>query len=283
VRFITKKETSYIGKCIYCDATGDNLSDEHVSPLALNGKLVLEKASCSDCSKITSKLELHVLREMWGAARMATRFSSRHSKRKDTTYPLIVIKNGSKKTLRVPLRDALKIIELPIYLLPAILNKQSTMNKTRLVSKDQFIFEESKETLAKRLNVDEVCSPEFDPNIFMRFIAKCALGYAIEQYGFNAFEAFFIRDGILGRTDDLGQWVGSPTTRELPIRNTPMSVGFRILPDNNVGVRLKLFARYDGAEYIVIVGQMKTYFSEQYRLIKNNSEVPRSIQHTMLE
>jgi hypothetical protein len=51
-----------------------------------------------------------------------------------------------------------------------------------------------------------------------------------------------------------------------------MSGGFRILPNNDVLVRIKLFPRFDGAEYIVVVGKMKQFHADQYRLIKDKRE-----------
>jgi hypothetical protein len=53
-----------IGRCIYCDASGVALSDEHVIPFALNGNLVIEDASCEDCRKLTSANEGIIARRM---------------------------------------------------------------------------------------------------------------------------------------------------------------------------------------------------------------------------
>jgi hypothetical protein len=55
-----------------------------------------------------------------------------------------------------------------------------------------------------------------------------------------------------------------------------MSVGFKIRPDNDVLVRIKLFPRFDGAEYITVVGKMKEFHAIQYRLIKADREAPRA-------
>jgi 5-methylcytosine-specific restriction endonuclease McrA len=39
------------GRCIYCGSTGP-LKDEHIIPLSLGGKAVIEAASCGDCEAI---------------------------------------------------------------------------------------------------------------------------------------------------------------------------------------------------------------------------------------
>jgi hypothetical protein len=213
---------------------------------------------------------------MWGAARAEMGYRTRHKKGADDLYPLTVIRDGVKTSREVPLGDALKIIELPIFKIPAILDGRAFPDDIECISKDQFVLVEQREDLAKRLGVDEVCLPDCDPDTFARFVAKCSYGYSIERYGFEAFESIYVRSAILGITKDIGRWVGSPDTREFPVRKTPMSVGFKIPPNNDVLVRIKLFSRFHGAEYITVVGKMKQFHADQYRLIKAGREAPRA-------
>jgi hypothetical protein len=203
-------------------------------------------------------------------------YRTRNKKRADELYPLTVIRDGIKTVQEVSLKDALKIIELPIFKAPAVLDGRVAPENIECISNDQIILVEQQESLAKRIGVDAICPPDLDPDKFARFIAKCSFGYAIERYGFVAFESIYIQSAILGITKDIGQWVGSPGTRELPIRKTPMSVGFRILPNNDVVVRIKLFPLFDGAEYITVVGKMKPFQADQYRLIRGGREAARA-------
>jgi hypothetical protein len=274
VRFVTEKESTHIGRCIYCDKTEGTLTEEHVSPYGLNGCITLLDASCNECNKATTKVEEYVLRRMWGAARAEMGYRTRNKKGEDDLYPLTVIVNGAKIVRKVPLGDALKVIELPIFKAPSILDGRAIADPIECISKDQFVLVEQREGLAKRLDVDEVCPPDCNPEIFARFVAKCAYGYSIERYGIDSFESVYVRSAILENTRDVGRWVGSPDTRELPVRGTPMSGGFKILPDNDVLVRIKLFPRFDGAEYITVVGKMKEFHANQYRLIKAGREAP---------
>ena len=55
-----------------------------------------------------------------------------------------------------------------------------------------------------------------------------------------------------------------------------MSCGFRIFPNNDVLVRIKLFPRFDGAEYVAVVGRMKQFHADQYRWIRGGSEAKRA-------
>jgi hypothetical protein len=187
-----------------------------------------------------------------------------------------VVRNSVKATLQVPLKDALKIVELPIFGPPAILGGGIAPDRIECISKDQFVLVETMEDLAKRIGVDEVCPPDFDPDIFARFVAKCSLGYAVERYGIDAFESVYVHSAILGSAKSVGLWVGSPDFREFPVRKTPMSGGFRILLDDDVLVRIKLFPRFDGAEYVTVVGKMKQFHADQYRLIKGRNEAVKA-------
>ncbi len=211
---------------------------------------------------------------MWGAARTEMGYRTRNKKGPDELYPITAIQGGIKTVRKVQLKDALKTIELPIFRPPAVLDGRAD-STIECLSKDQFDLVEQRKVLARRLGVDEVCSPELDPAKFARFIAKCCFGYAVERYGIDAFESVYVRSAILGITNDVGRWVGSPDTREFPVRNTPMSGGFRILLDNDVLVRIKLFPRFDGAEYVTVVGKMKQLHAD-YRLVKDGREAGRA-------
>jgi hypothetical protein len=200
-------------------------------------------------------------------------FRTRDKKaRRGRLYPLTVIRNGIRQELKVPLADAIRVIELPIFEQAAALDRRCYLGGINCISKDSFVLKESKEQLASRLGVDEVCAPSFDPEVFARFVAKVCLGYAIERYGIGAFEVIYVRDAILGKSHDVGMWVGSPLSRELRVRETPMSIAFKILQDNDVIVRVKLFPRFDGAEYITVIGKMGQFHADQYRLVRFGRE-----------
>jgi hypothetical protein len=72
------------GACIYCGRNDVPLTDEHVVPLSLGGKHVLQDASCPLCADITKKFEQDVAREMWGDARNSYNAPSRRKKLRKT-------------------------------------------------------------------------------------------------------------------------------------------------------------------------------------------------------
>lgn len=97
---------------------------------------------------------------------------------------------------------------------------------------------------------------------FARLIAKMAYGYAVERYGLAAFEDVYVIPAILGESDDIGRWVGCPDSREFPVRQCSVSVGFKIIPGDDLVVRLKMFPQFDGAEYVVVVGKVKAIYRD---------------------
>jgi hypothetical protein len=50
----------------------------------------------------------------------------------------------------------------------------------------------------------------------------------------------------------------------------------RILSNNDVLVRIKFFPRFDGAEYIAVVGRMKQFHADQYRRIRGGPEAKKA-------
>lgn len=90
-----------VGYCIYCGST-DQLSDEHVIPLGLGGRLVLPRSSCSRCSSKTSKLERTCLRTMYGPLRLLYGLPSRRKNSRPEALQLKVKKTEQSEWEYVP-------------------------------------------------------------------------------------------------------------------------------------------------------------------------------------
>src|SRR5689334_18494616 len=81
-----------VGRCIYC-GTGDDLTDEHVIAFGLKGHLLLPKASCRKCARITGWVEQQCLRHMLGPFRRRLNFPTRKPKERVTHLPLHVVQH----------------------------------------------------------------------------------------------------------------------------------------------------------------------------------------------
>ena len=83
-----KRRFQPVGQCIYC-GRGESLSDEHVIPFGLGGKLVLPKASCPACADKTKAFEQRLLRGHWWAYRRTVGMKSRRPGEQPDTFPVI--------------------------------------------------------------------------------------------------------------------------------------------------------------------------------------------------
>lgn len=261
-RVITKKQPKKIGKCIYCGTTEGKLSEEHITPYALNGALTLLKASCTACQTITSAIEKTVLRGELLAARAALKTQTRRPKERLKPYPMLIEQNGSIKQINVTWEHHWKVIRLPIFPVPACIDGRPYTSGIQSTSMDVFELHERADDIAKKHGADRIVPPELDVKSFARFVAKMAYGYAVERHGLEAFERVFVLPAILGTSDDIGRWVGCSDIREFGVRNCNVSLGFRILPGDALLVKLKMFPLFNGAEYIVIVGQIKPLYRD---------------------
>jgi hypothetical protein len=93
-----------IGSCIYCSSS-NGLSDEHVLAYSLGGSLILEDASCEECSDITKKFEQICARNMFGSFRAINRLPTRHKHERPKELDLLVEGPTGKQTIQVPVPD----------------------------------------------------------------------------------------------------------------------------------------------------------------------------------
>jgi hypothetical protein len=56
--------TIYMPRCHFCEHEFDRLSEEHVFPAALGGKLVLRNCVCTECNNGFSEFETPLAREL---------------------------------------------------------------------------------------------------------------------------------------------------------------------------------------------------------------------------
>ncbi len=201
---------------------------------------------------------------MFFAARAALRTRTRRPKDREKPYPMFVERAGQIEKVDALWQDHWKIIQLPIFPPPAFIDGRTYTGGIECISMDTFELGERGEEIARRHNADRVLPPTYSSEDFARFIAKMAYGYAVERYGIDAFEKVYVLPAILGDSNDIGRWVGCSDRRELPIRQCIISVGFKIIPNDNLIVKIKMFAQFDGAEYVVVIGKVKEVYRNYF-------------------
>ena len=213
-----KRRKSSVNECVYCGAR-ENLSDEHIIPLGLGGKLTLRKASCKACAVATGKLEQSLLRGHWWSARQYHGIvSGRHKE----TVPDLKVKlhdaDGSFRTATIPLREQTLtlIFEFPT---PTIINGKTSYDEPYASSVDAKALGPTPKSVTidgKRHLVSSTEKIEFPVNFdagkLARFLAKVAHSYAISRRGLGACHEYFLPEFILGRTVGLLTYVGGKSS-----------------------------------------------------------------------
>jgi hypothetical protein len=177
----------------------------------LNGPWTLLRASCGECSKITTRFERDVMRCLWPDVRNVLAMQSRRRDKRSATIPLEVHRDGVRETMQVPRTQFPTYLMTPLFPAPTILGV------------DTPIANGSVELLAMHL-----CGPTFEEasnaypgchfvgthinfsiGAFLQLLAKIGFCAAVAAVGLGAFTSTPIRKVILGTDTDITRWVGS--------------------------------------------------------------------------
>ena len=118
-----------VGECIYCGSL-ENLTNEHIIPLSLNGTDVLPAASCDECAGITSKFERIVARDMYGNLRNKLGYTTRRKKLRPTSLPVSFrTPDGATKSFQYTLAELPINFSIAYLPPPGILTGVTLMDK----------------------------------------------------------------------------------------------------------------------------------------------------------
>lgn len=217
------KEFPPVDRCIYCGAT-DDLTKEHVVPLGIAGhSMILERASCRACAKITGGIEGAVLEGSLGILREKFSSPTRHKSRRTGI---------SRRTLAI--RDehgqwvGTGTLDVPVAQLPAICMFPQ-LNAPRIFAAPDaadgwtgtfWLWQEhvpvpapiASSTSGAGIHIGKV-----NPQLFARFLAKIAHGYAVAYLGVDGFTPF-LPEVILSESSDPFLYVGGFSEAAEPCR-----------------------------------------------------------------
>ena len=210
----------FVGQCIYCGSK-DNLHDEHCIPESLNGLMILDKASCQACGRITSRFEGDYARQSLLEVRTVWNMKSKRSKKKrPTEFPIRFTTNGQDRTINVPVEESFPLIPMlevgPAGVYPHRPHKLGLRHGQYQI--DPFKIRETKhlQELAKNYGADSA-SVDFNINVigFLRMIAKIAYCISVWRFGLKNIGEAYVVPAILGTRNDIWQWVGSDGEQEV--------------------------------------------------------------------
>jgi hypothetical protein len=260
-----------VNRCIYCGTTERALTDEHIIAYGLSGDLLLPKASCHACNKVTGQIEEKVLRGFTQQARIALGLRSRRPKKAPKTFVLSIVKDGKERIIRAPANEHFVVLPLPLFEEPVLINgkipKPSEDFKEGIgLTGFVTIWLTDPEEIRRRYDADTISvEHKVDQIAFAKMLAKIGYCQAIAQFGLHAIRDAYVLPAILGERNDIGRWVRSSNG---PIK-PEVGIGHQIfaakLQRANAGNReelivahIHLFAHLNSPAYMVIVGENKT-------------------------
>ena len=202
-----------INRCIYCGDTTD-LRKEHILPFGLSGTAVVPKSTCGRCAQITGRVEQAVLRGPMWAVRVFRDLKSR-TKHKDApkTHPLTVVQGDHEEIVELPVEEYPILLHFPLFSPPGVFEPESYVSGIRVTGVATVSFGPRPEDVMQRLGVTTIrTSQKQEPVAFARMLAKIAYAMAAAEGQLSSIKGHApVLPAILGKTDDIGRWVGTLT------------------------------------------------------------------------
>ncbi|MBB2705991.1 MULTISPECIES: HNH endonuclease [Rhizobium] len=266
-----------VGRCIYCgEKFAPRLELEHIIPFGLAGNaLMLPKASCRECAKITGKVEQFCLREMMGKFRTVVGTPTRRPKERPSqlSFPLVLREGQGRYTFDTDIM--LGPDEFPIFLTglrmksPGILEGAPDSDEGRWEIW-AFHDQDAISRLLKEHPAENAAAymGKVEPLVHTRMIAKIAYAHAVSVVGYGSMFPL-VTDLILGRDNLMcryvgGEWDIPPAAEPTSIHQLALSLE-EAQERNFVVVTVRLFANLGAPVYKVVVGE-----APQGREIRNS-------------
>jgi hypothetical protein len=257
-----------VGRCIYCGATspGTPLTEEHIIPKAIGGRLIFDAASCADCQKETHAFEGHALglylpiRRQLGFPESLSGRKLRERREKEKF--LLDVDGRRVKVASAEFPALVVTIAFPP---PAILTGGDPQDMP-LAGPIHAIdlapqFGERLNAIRQKFRAEKVSivgvdkSARMDEGDLGRMLAKIAHGYALAE----ASEPFtpLLTHIVLGKKPYyLPYYVGCQITTQDPPQDlhevSLVTDGFG--DDKYIVVRVRLFATFNTPAYLVVAG-----------------------------
>jgi hypothetical protein len=244
------------GRCIYCGAK-DDLSDEHIIPFALGGNIVLPKASCPACAKITAQFEQACTRTMMGPLRVRMNLQTRRKKERPQEFSVQILGPC----------DSEGRIEVPAISYPAVCIGIK-LDPPRMVTGQPLTDRVTGELFAKYNPADHgglvkrgqaAKIGTFKLESFCRMIAKIGHAHVMAALAndgiFPTQSGLFLPDIILGKSPHFQHYVGGDQDR-LDEPNALHQLRFNRYNFNGSKIlvsTVRLFALFGMPRYHVIV------------------------------
>jgi hypothetical protein len=262
-----------IGFCIYCGETNSKeLTDEHVAPEGLKGDVILYKASCKACAKLTSYSELRVLRGPLAVVReVHSLFGRRRANERPEKLPLDILRKGwTTERIMVPVTDYPFVFRMPRFpaprfLRPAQLGDSDYYTKVDYRNFDTPDDEQKAKAILARDSGRERLLLDMSEYELSKVLAKIAYGFAIVQLGPYSIKPY-VTELIIAPKDKApsflyyvgGAFLGDQRIEQLTTTEIGKTVVRTEVLDGKtiVIVRVQLLGYLNAPVYDVVVGEL---------------------------
>jgi hypothetical protein len=242
-----------LGRCMYCLAAGGHgvvLTEEHLVPRALGGRLTLRDAVCESCRRITGRREQLTLDREFAVPKTLLALKRRRARAKGPSrLPAVVLEGHGIAPVALPVDAFPRAFSLPAFEPAGLLagvERGATPSRIDFVSCALDLG-----TITRRTRAAP--PPLADPAAYAHSIAKWAYALAVAERGLDCCDPQAMRDLMLGRRDDAFAFVGTPSPGVPASREWLHDFDLRDHASGLV-VTLKLFASAGMVPYEVFVG-----------------------------
>ena len=243
-----------LGRCLYCLATGGPgvpLTEEHLVPRALGGRLTLRDAVCEPCRRLTGRREQETLEREFAVPRTLLALKRRRARAQGPSrLPAVVFEGDDMAPATLPEHAFPRTFRLPAFEPAGLLagvDRTTTPPRTDFVACTLNLGTPTRATVA-------AAPPLPDPVAYAHSIAKWAYALAVAERGLDCCDTQAMRDLMRGGRDDAFTFVGSASDRAPASRQWLHDVALHER-DGWLVATLALFASAGMAPYEVVIGR----------------------------
>jgi len=240
-----------LGRCLYCLASGVPLTEEHLIPRVLGGRLTLRDAVCEPCRRLTGQPEQTTLDREFLVPKTLLALKRRRARGQGPSRLPAVLLAGEDAPSTLTADIFPRGFALPVFGRAGLLEGFSG---TGIPPRIDFI-DCTLNLGTPRRHAIAATAPLIDPKAYAWSIAKWAYALAVGERGLDGFDTQPMRDLMSGRRDDAFSFVGTASPRRWGSGEWLHEVSLH--EDGPwLAVTLALFASTGMAAYEVVVGRM---------------------------
>ena len=244
-----------LGRCMYCLATGVRLTEEHLIPKAIGGRLTLRDAACEPCRARTGRLEQATLDRDFAIPKTLLAMKRKRARKPGPRrLPTIALSTGPGSNAREADLSASRYprsFTLPAFAPAGLLSQVDRATAPPRV--DDVSCRLQLGTI--RDEAEAAARPLADPLAYGFSIAKWAYSLAVAERGLACCDTRAIRALLAGGRIDVFNFVGNVDPAERVSRDWLHGVALQDR-DGWLVVRLALFGSAGMRPYEVAIGAL---------------------------